>query len=488
MKKIKWDSIYIKFIEITLDILIILASYCVALIVVDFNEFTTIFNKFGLIIQFSTTSFLIASFYFIFFLIYKSSITHRTFTGAIFRIFLGLSMTALLLLLISLIYDKYGLSRLALIIMLPLQALLLSIIKYNEYIFLREHNIKTTLLIGPRSEVEKLAIKILIDDNKYLHLKYLIFDDSNLSNNQIVNIANYINEVDFLYITEGLSNEKKNLLVTLCYKKRKKFFIVPKLYELAVRNSKAQQIGDIMLYEPRLVELSIFQRIVKRLFDLTIALIALTLSFPLMVIVGLLIKIDDNGPIFLKQERITRYNKKFLLIKFRTMIPDAETKTGPVLATIDDLRITRIGKFLRKTRIDELPQLINIIKGDMSLVGPRPEREYFINQFQTKNSDYAFRLNVKSGITGLAQAFGTYSSDFNEKLRFDISYITNYSFFSDIYILLHTIRSIFDSRSSRGCYNNESISKFLNEASLEQTEISHDPKIFLIEKMKSKIT
>ena len=154
--------------------------------------------------------------------------------------------------------------------------------------------------------------------------------------------------------------------------------------------------------------------------------------------------------------------EKFALYKFRTMIPNAEKETGPVLATSEDKRITKLGKFLRASRIDELPQLLNIIKGDMSIVGPRPERDFFIKQFTQENNEYPHRLKVKAGVTGLAQALGTYNTNFNDKLRFDIYYITNYSFFSDINILLQTVMSIIDPDSSKGLSEERTIEEELN--------------------------
>jgi len=132
------------------------------------------------------------------------------------------------------------------------------------------------------------------------------------------------------------------------------------------------------------------------------------------------------------------------------MIPDAEKHTGPVLASENDPRITKLGLFMRKTRIDELPQFFNILKGEMSIVGPRPEREFFVEQFVKENPNYKYRLNVKAGVTGLAQSLGKYNTTFEDKLRFDLYYIRNYSFLEDIKILLYTIRTVFDSDSTQG--------------------------------------
>jgi lipopolysaccharide/colanic/teichoic acid biosynthesis glycosyltransferase len=141
--------------------------------------------------------------------------------------------------------------------------------------------------------------------------------------------------------------------------------------------------------------------------------------FPLLVIVAIIIKLYDRGPIFYKQKRVTKDNKIFDLYKFRTMIVDAEKNIGPVLASERDPRITPIGRFLRASRIDEIPQLINVIKGDMSIVGPRPERPFFVEKFNEEVDEFKYRVFVKAGITGLAQILGKYSTDPENKAKYD---------------------------------------------------------------------
>ena len=169
-----------------------------------------------------------------------------------------------------------------------------------------------------------------------------------------------------------------------------------------------------------------------------------------MLITAILIKATSKGPVFYKQIRITKDQREFNILKFRTMSATAEKDSGPVLATANDARVTTIGKYLRSLRIDELPQLINVLKGDMSLVGPRPERPFFVDQFNKENPYYYLRHNVRAGITGYAQVYGKYATDFNSKLNFDLVYIKKYSFILDIKILLQTIKILFDKVSSKG--------------------------------------
>ncbi|SHF52147.1 Sugar transferase involved in LPS biosynthesis (colanic, teichoic acid) [Caldanaerobius fijiensis DSM 17918] len=180
-----------------------------------------------------------------------------------------------------------------------------------------------------------------------------------------------------------------------------------------------------------------------------------------MLIIALLIKLTSPGPIIYKQVRITEKNREFNIYKFRTMYKDAEKLTGPVLATDDDPRITKVGKILRAARLDELPQLFNVLKGEMSFVGPRPERPFFVAQFEKQHPTYTYRHNVKAGITGLAQVLGKYTTDFDDKLRFDLMYITNYSIWLDIKIILLTIKTAFMKEASSGVKDDMTLNQLL---------------------------
>jgi lipopolysaccharide/colanic/teichoic acid biosynthesis glycosyltransferase len=158
----------------------------------------------------------------------------------------------------------------------------------------------------------------------------------------------------------------------------------------------------------------------------------------------------DGGPVLYVQERLTKGRKTFKIYKFRTMVPNAEKLSGPVFAGEKDPRITKIGKFMRTVRLDEIPQLINILTGDMSIVGPRPERPFFAKQFEKDIPEYRYRLKVKAGLTGLAQVEGKYNTTVEDKLRYDLIYINNYSLLRDILIMLQTIKILFMKSSTEG--------------------------------------
>jgi len=194
------------------------------------------------------------------------------------------------------------------------------------------------------------------------------------------------------------------------------------------------------------------KRVYKRLFDVALSVIGLTIASPLMPVIALLIKVNSPGPVFFRQVRVGEREKNFMLYKFRTMCEDAENETGAVWAQQNDTRVTHIGNILRKTRFDEIPQLFNVMKGDMSLIGPRPERPEFVEKLKEIIPYYSERHFVKPGITGWAQVkyrYGASVEDAVEKLRYDLYYIKNLSFFLDMLIVLETVKVVLFGRGSR---------------------------------------
>ena len=217
------------------------------------------------------------------------------------------------------------------------------------------------------------------------------------------------------------------------------------LYEELAYEIPLDHINDEWLFMASMNNSRFHIRRLKRLTDLTASLIALTLSAPLMLLTAILVRVSSRGPVLFRQERLGRDSVPFTLLKFRTMYEDAEAKTGPVWATEDDPRITPIGRWLRKFRLDELPQLLNVLRGEMSLVGPRPEREVFIKKLSEKIPFYAERLLVPPGITGWAQVMAPYAAsieDSRRKLQYDLYYIKHMSFFLDVYIFIKTVKTM----------------------------------------------
>ena len=191
------------------------------------------------------------------------------------------------------------------------------------------------------------------------------------------------------------------------------------------------------------------QERVKRAEDILFALLLLIPSLPLMALISLCIKAEDGGPVFYRQERVTQYGRSFSMLKFRSMVQEAE-KDGPQLAAKHDARITRTGKILRNLHLDELPQLFNVLAGQMSMVGPRPERREFIEDYSRIIPEFRERLRVKGGLTGYAQIYGKYSTGPEDKLKYDLIYIYNYSLRLDIRLLFLTVRIFFQKENAQG--------------------------------------
>lgn len=207
--------------------------------------------------------------------------------------------------------------------------------------------------------------------------------------------------------------------------------------------------NDMKINKDKFGNKKYFYEIYKRILDIISSLLGLVIGLPIMVIIAILIKIEDRGPIFYTQERLGKNEKKFLVYKMRSMRVDAEKHGGAQWAQKDDPRVTKIGKFIRKTRIDEIPQLFNILKGDMSLIGPRPERPELTYEFDKEIPGFIERLSIKPGLTGLAQVNGGYDISPKDKLKWDMIYIKNRSILLDISIVLKTVGVVFTGEGAR---------------------------------------
>lgn len=185
-----------------------------------------------------------------------------------------------------------------------------------------------------------------------------------------------------------------------------------------------------------------YQEFEKRVFDIILSIIVIAITWPIMLLIAIAIKIDSKGKVIYKQKRLTKNGKEFVIYKFRTMVEDAEKETGPTLAKKNDERITRVGKILRKTRLDELPQFFNVLKGDMSIVGPRPERKEIINEIIKEVPKYKEREEVKAGITCIAHIEGDYYTKPELRLEYDREYMKDWSIIKDIKIIFKTIKKI----------------------------------------------
>jgi len=322
-----------------------------------------------------------------------------------------------------------------------LQILFLFMIKRFTYL-LKTNIFKTrvSLVIGKNPDKNQLLRELR---GKSLgRLAFASYEDGRLKE--------YVDKADNVFITGLLSKKLKDRIINYCILKDKKVFIVPETYEIAMRKSEMTQIGDIPLFAIESFRLTEAQNMIKRLMDLLVAILGILLTSPIMLLTAMQIKLEDGGPIFYRQERSGLNGKVFKVIKFRSMIVDAEKNTGAVFAAENDSRITRVGRFMRSTRIDEIPQFFNVLMGSMSMIGPRPERPQFVEEFSRDLPEYSSRLVVKPGITGLAQVMGNYTTCAENKAKFDLVYIRDYSLLLDMKILFKTVKVVFLKSKSKG--------------------------------------
>ena len=324
---------------------------------------------------------------------------------------------------------------------------------YNAIAYILYHKLsgrKRVLVIGENECVLQAVINFDRMSNRRHEVTHVALS------NYFQRVVDLSDQVDIVYLTGYIEETERLKIFDYLMRNNKKLFLSSNFANLMMVNPNIMSFEDESLIEVSTFTIPFEQALIKRTIDILVSLTMLILLSPVLLITALLVKLDSPGPIFYRQVRVTKNSRPFNILKFRSMTQEAELNSGPVLATSDDARITRVGRFIRSSRIDELPQLINVLKGDMSLVGPRPERPFFVNQFKAENAYYDLRHHVRAGITGYAQVYGKYSTDFNSKLNFDLLYIKNYSIAFDFKLLFQTLKILFDKVSSRGVEQEES--------------------------------
>lgn len=278
--------------------------------------------------------------------------------------------------------------------------------------------------------------------------KYAIYDAVNI-NEGMEQIKKRI--LDFQAVIIGdIPAVERNDVLKYCYAKKVRAYVIPKISDIILMGADRIHVFDTPFMLSRGYTLSFDQRFGKRTLDIILSVLLLIAASPFMLLTALAIKLYDHGPVFYSQVRCTKGGKEFAIYKFRSMIVDAEKKGGVQLAKEHDERITPVGRVIRAARIDELPQLFNILKGDMSFVGPRPERPELIKEYSQEMPEFVFRMRVKAGLTGYAQVYGKYNTTPYDKLKLDLFYIENYSFWTDMKLILMTVKTIFKPASTEG--------------------------------------
>ncbi len=332
----------------------------------------------------------------------------------------------------------------------PVKVLLLGMILYGVVLSAwhvfewkmakKRHGVKETLVVGKSAGTLARHIEHLHSDT--YHIKYICEEND-------PDLWQKIKEVGTIFLTSKVSGNMRDEIFHFAFEYGTSVYFVPKYSDIGIIYASLFKTDDIPTYRISKMDFALEERLVKRAFDLLVTGLAIIFFSPIYLLVTVLEKLD-GGSVFYTQERLTKGGKIFKVYKFRSMVPNAEKLSGPVLADEDDPRITRLGKILRATRMDELPQLLNVIKGDMSIVGPRPERPFFVNGFTKEIPEYQYRLKVKAGLTGLAQIQGKYNTHVTQKLRYDLMYINQYSILMDIIIVVQTIKILFLKSSTEG--------------------------------------
>ena len=319
---------------------------------------------------------------------------------------------------------------------------------FSFTLYLRKQTWKQALYVYGQQEDWQLRVKETNSRNGYFRIAKAVSWEKGLPY-----IEKILPEYQALFLGQ-IPDQERNRLLKLGIRKERECYILPKIADIYLQNSRVIRLHDKVLFRSGRGYLTKEQERIKRVEDILLSLLLLIPALPLMGIISLCIKLEDGGPVFYRQERVTRYGKSFSMLKFRSMVPDAE-KDGPRLASRNDSRITRTGRILRNLHLDELPQLFNVLSGEMSIVGPRPERREFIETYSKIIPEFQERLRVKGGLTGYAQIYGKYSTGPEDKIKYDLIYIYNYSLRMDIRLLFLTIRIFFQKENAQGVEESE---------------------------------
>jgi len=337
--------------------------------------------------------------------------------------------------------------------------ILLFVFAYNA-LYYRIYAPHTMLMVFGNDEAVTLKFKMDSRRDKY-KIKKLICVDVGLER-----VCQEIEKYDCVLIND-VPAEIRNDILKFCYQHKVRTYVVPKISDILMRGAYPITAMDTPIVMVKGTGLSLVDRFLKRTLDIVLCVIAMVVALPFMLFTAIAIKLEDGGPVFFKQKRATIGGREFEILKFRSMIVDAEKEGFSIPATGEDPRITKVGKIIRATRIDELPQILNILKGDMSIVGPRPERLEHVREYSKDIPEFEYRLKVKGGLTGYAQIYGKYNTSAYDKLRLDLLYIENYSILMDIKLIILTLRIMLSKESTEGFEKVEEL-EVLKKETLEQ--------------------
>lgn len=333
-----------------------------------------------------------------------------------------------------------------------------------QFIYSRLFPRRHMLLVYGERPIFHLMQKISTREDKYQICNIIHYEEG------VDEIMRLADQYDAIIIGDIPAHER-NQLLKRCFGQGIRTYTVPKISDIINRSSDDLNLFDTPLLLSRNEDLKIEQLFAKRMMDVVCSFFGLLISSPFFLIIAFLIKATDRGPVFYKQIRLTRNGKEFEIYKFRTMIQDAEKDGHARLASEHDDRILPVGRFLRATRLDELPQLINVLKGEMSMVGPRPERPELAAEIEKELPEFPYRLKVKAGLTGYAQIYGKYNTTAYDKLKLDLTYIRNYSFFLDLKLMIMTPKIMLMKESTEGVIDEDPRLQQQQEAAAARMDI-----------------
>ena len=333
-----------------------------------------------------------------------------------------------------------------------------------QFIYSRLFPRRHMLLVYGERPIFHLMQKISTREDKYQICNIIHYEEG------VDEIMRLADQYDAIIIGDIPAHER-NQLLKRCFGQGIRTYTVPKISDIINRSTDDLNLFDTPLLLSRNEDLKIEQLFAKRMMDVVCSFFGLLISSPFFLIIAFLIKATDRGPVFYKQIRLTRNGKEFEIYKFRTMIQDAEKDGHARLASEHDDRILPVGRFLRATRLDELPQLINVLKGEMSMVGPRPERPELAAEIEKELPEFPYRLKVKAGLTGYAQIYGKYNTTAYDKLKLDLTYIRNYSFFLDLKLMIMTPKIMLMKESTEGVIDEDPRLQQQQEAAAARMDI-----------------
>lgn len=313
----------------------------------------------------------------------------------------------------------------------------------NGFYFKRYRQPRVAVVYRNEADFEMLCL------SPYFHERFNVVKKIHHTEETVGDLRRQLEDCEAVF-TLGISAELLNDVAKLCLQMGIKGYFTPRLGHIVMSGAQHRVNFNVPMLRVERAGGHSEYLLMKRLFDIFASAIGIVVTMPVMLVTAVAIRLEDHGPAFYRQTRLTKDGKEFSILKFRSMTVNAEKDGIARLAGQNDSRITKVGNFIRTCRIDELPQLFNILMGDMSIVGPRPERPEIACQYEKELPEFALRLQVKAGLTGLAQVYGKYNTDPYHKLQMDLMYINDMSFLKDLQLILATVKILFVKESTLG--------------------------------------